>query len=183
MWRELVSLDVSENVIESVDSSTMTLVPKLRQLNLSHNHLQGLNSLSSLSALEELNLSDNRIAQLRDLHTKLGNVKSLHLAVNHLRFLDGLSKLYGLVILDVRSNQIADLETVRSVTSLPCLEVLTLTGNPVTTVLDFRTKVLTMFGSRASEICLDNEKAMQKELDTVAVLQALHSAKRFLPPK
>ena len=154
----------------------MLLVPHVRTLNLSHNRLQGLPNLSNLSSLEELNLSNNRISQLKDLHTKLGNVKTLHLAVNQLRLLEGVSKMYGLVVLDVRSNQIADLESVRSAASLPCLEVLTLTGNPVTTVLDFRTKVLTMFGSRAPEICLDNERPMQKELDTVAVLQALHSS-------
>ena len=91
-------------------------------------------------------MSNNRIRQLPDLHTKLGNVKSLFLSQNRLTTLEGLGKLYGLVALDVRSNRISDLETIRTVAALPCLEELTLTGNPVTTVLDFRTKVLTMFG-------------------------------------
>jgi hypothetical protein len=187
-----------------VSPAAISLVPKLRRLWLSCNALESVTNLSSLSALEELNLSNNRIRQLPDLHTKLGNVKSLLLAQNRLSNLDGLGKLYGLVTLDVRSNKIADLETIRPVAALPCLEELTLTGNPVTTVLDFRTKVLTMFGknelalwfscsilkhliilfiftgNRAGEISLDNEKAMQKELDTVAVLLALsNSAKKL----
>ena len=103
-------------------------------------------NLSSLSDLEHLNLSNNRIEQLTEMHTKLGNVRSLNLAQNSLRRLDGLSKVYGLVSLDVRCNQIVDLETVRCISCLPCLEALILTGNSVTTMLDFRTKVLTMFG-------------------------------------
>lgn len=187
-----------------VSPAAVCLVPKLRRLCLNCNALESVTNLSSLSALEELNLSNNRIRQLPDLHTKLGNVKSLLLAQNRLTNLDGLGKLYGLVTLDVAYNKIADLETIRPVAALPCLEELTLTGNPVTTVLDFRTKVLTMFGknglftlsvmhksfkktsilfvagNRASEVSLDNEKAMQKELDTVAVLLALsNSAKKL----
>jgi Leucine-rich repeat (LRR) protein len=120
-------------------------------------------NLSSLSALEELNLSNNRIRQLPDLHTKLGNVKSLLLAQNRLTNLDGLGKLYGLVTLDVRSNKIADLETIRPVAALPCLEELTLTGNPVTTVLDFRTKVLTMFGKNGLFTLSVMHKSLKKK--------------------
>ncbi|XP_057364986.1 nischarin-like [Daphnia carinata] len=181
VWRELISLDLSENNLTEVSPAAVCLVPKLRRLWLNCNALETVANLSSLSALEALNLSNNRIRQVPNLHTKLGNVKSLFLAQNRLSSLDGLGKLYGLVTLDVRSNKIADLETIRPVAALPCLEELTLTGNPVTTVLDFRTKVLTMFGTRAGEINLDNEKAMQKELDTVAVLLALsNSAKKMV---
>lgn len=200
-WRELVSLNLSGNSITEVHPAAVHLVPKLRSLDLSHNSLSSWSiDLSSLSDLEELDLSYNRIAQLPDLHTKLGNLKSLRLAQNKLTVLDGLAKLYGLVTLDVRSNRIAELDAVRAISSLPCLEDLTLTGNPVTTVLDFRTKVFTLFGtfwrlcfiyfyinyfwiqfigSRASEVCLDNERPMQKELDTVAILLALNAAKKL----
>lgn len=75
VWRRLTSLDVSRNAIESVDASLASLAPQLRRLDVSHNRLTGLASLSSLSSLEELSLAHNLIEQLRDLHTKLGNVK------------------------------------------------------------------------------------------------------------
>lgn len=122
-------------------------MPRLRVLNLSCNAIETIGSLSHLSELEDLNLSNNRIRQLPDLHTKLGNVRSLSLAQNQLISLDGLGKLYGLVSLDIHSNRITDLEKIRRVACLPCLEEFTLIGNPVTTALDFRTKVFTMFGN------------------------------------
>ena len=140
-------MNLSENLITEIRAIAINLVPKIHTLNLSHNSLTNVANLSSLSDLEHLNLSNNRIEQLTELHTKLGNVKSINLAQNKVRRLDGLGKVYGLVHLDVRSNQISDLETVRCLACLPCLEGLTLTGNSVTTLLDFRTKVLTMFGN------------------------------------
>ena len=146
VWRELSTLDLAENNISEINADATLLMPRLRTLNLSCNTIESIGSLSHLSELEELNLSGNRIRQLPDLHTKLGNVKSLSLAQNQLISLDGLGKLYGLVSLDVRSNRITDLEKIRRVACLPCLEELTLIGNPVTTALDFRTKVFTMFG-------------------------------------
>jgi len=109
--------------------------------------------------------------------------QNLNVAANQLRRLDGLAKLYGLVRLDAGGNRVADVESVRAVAQLPCLEALTLTANPVTSVVDFRTKVLTMFRGRCAEVCLDNEPPTQKELDTVAVLLALESAKKFHLPK
>ena len=145
-WRELTSLDLSDNSVSDINPAAVHLVPKLRSLNLSQNSLESVANLSTLSDLEDLNLSNNRIAQLPDLHTKLGNIKSLNLAQNRISSLDGLAKLYGLVSLDVSRNRIAELDTIRTVAALPCLEELTLTGNPVTTVLDFRTKVFTFFG-------------------------------------
>jgi hypothetical protein len=41
---------------------------------------------------------------------------------------------------------------VKYVCTLPCLEHLYLMGNSVTSVLDYRTKVLAMFGDRVIEV-------------------------------
>ena len=41
---------------------------------------------------------------------------------------------------------------VRHVACLPCLENLKLQYNPVTIVVDYRTKILELFGDRASEV-------------------------------
>ena len=45
---------------------------------------------------------------------------------------------------------------VRHVACLPCLENLKLQYNPVTIVVDYRTKILALFGDRASEVGVQN---------------------------
>lgn len=49
------------------------------------------------------------------------------------------------------------------VCNLPCLEQLLLSGNPVTNVVDYRTKVLELFEDRFTELSLDGHKASEKE--------------------
>lgn len=44
------------------------------------------------------------------------------------------------------------LEEIRNIGSLPCLEKLNLSGNPVCIFPDYRTKVLAQFGDRAAEV-------------------------------
>lgn len=44
------------------------------------------------------------------------------------------------------------LEEIRSIGSLPCLEKLNLSSNPMCIIPDYRTKVLTQFGDRAAEV-------------------------------
>ena len=67
--------------------------------------------------------------------------------------------------LDVRFNLIKDLESVRvGVTQLPQLEQLILIGNPVETVLDFRVKVLQMFGRHKCSECFSRKSVITNVL-------------------
>lgn len=177
IWFNLEDLDLSSNNIGNIDRS-IALTPKLKHLNLTANKLSNVTSyLTKLPQLVELNLSNNKLKQLSDLHTKFGNIKGLNLSQNRLASLDGLSRLYSVVWLNLASNHIAEVPRIEAISQLPCLEELILTGNPVATTIDYRIKVLELFGKRAFEICLDNERTTQKEMDKVAVLQALKSAR------
>lgn len=44
------------------------------------------------------------------------------------------------------------LEEIRKIGSLPCLEKLNLSSNPMCIIPDYRTKVLAQFGDRAAEV-------------------------------
>uniref|UniRef100_A0A8C5D8W1 PX domain-containing protein n=1 Tax=Gouania willdenowi TaxID=441366 RepID=A0A8C5D8W1_GOUWI len=178
VWRNLTTLDLSHNCIGSIDSS-VKLIRKVEFLDLSYNQLSSVENLQYLFNLVHVDLSYNSLRVLEAAHTRLGNIKTLNLAGNQLDRLTGLTKLYSLVNLDLSHNQLAQLEEIRNISSLPCLEKLNLSSNPMCIIPDYRTKVLAQFGDRAAEVCLDGQVTTEKELDTVEVLKAIQKAKDY----
>ncbi|XP_061542796.1 nischarin isoform X2 [Phycodurus eques] len=176
VWRNLTTLDMSHNGIGAIDGS-VKLIRKVEFLDLSHNQLSSVENLQHLYNLVHVDLSYNKICVLEAAHTRLGNIKTLGLAGNQLERLTGLGKLYSLVHLDLSHNQLAQLEEIKNIGSLPCLEKLNLSSNPMCIIPDYRTKVLAQFGDRAAEVCLDGQLTTEKELDTVEVLKAIQKAK------
>uniref|UniRef100_A0A3B4ZQH1 Nischarin n=1 Tax=Stegastes partitus TaxID=144197 RepID=A0A3B4ZQH1_9TELE len=176
VWRHLTTLDLSHNRIGCIDNS-VRLIPKVEFLDLSSNQLSSVENLQHLYNLVHVDLSYNNLQVLEAAHTRLGNIKTLNLAGNQLQNLSGLTKLYSLVNLDLSHNQLAQLEEIRNIGSLPCLEKLSLSSNPMCIIPDYRTKVLAQFGDRAAEVCLDSKVTTEKELDTVEVLKAIQKAK------
>ncbi|XP_025065433.1 nischarin [Alligator sinensis] len=175
-WRSLTTLDMSHNGISQIDDS-VKLIPKIEFLDLSHNGVSLVENLQHLYNLVHLDLSYNKLISLEGVHIKLGNIKTLNLAGNLLESLCGLNKLYSLVNLDLSNNKIEQIDEIRNIGSLPCLEKVVLSNNPLSIIPDYRTKVLAQFGDRASEVCLDNVVTTEKELDTVEVLKAIQKAK------
>lgn len=175
-WQKVTFADFSHNKLTKINPA-IKLLCAVEHLNLSYNKIREIENLESLPRLSMLNLSHNQIYRLEMLHTRLGNVCCLNLSKNDITSLQGMSRLYSLVELDVSYNQISGLDEVSHIGGLPCLEVLILSNNPVTNAVDYRSHVLLAFGSRASELTLDGQKASQKELDTVAVMQALKAAR------
>lgn len=182
IWMKVTHLDLSDNRIEIIDEA-IKLLPHIECLTLNNNHLSEISNVTLLPRLSQLYLSSNNFTSLPDdLHTKLGYIVYIDLSQNKLMSLASFSKLYSLEGLDVSCNRIEKIEEVKHIGHLPCLENLRLTGNPVSTIVDYRVKVLEPFGKRAADICLDNEKPNQKELDTVSVHQALRIAREGKSP-
>ncbi|GFS06975.1 nischarin [Elysia marginata] len=183
-WDLVTEVDFRKNSFSHIHES-IQLLQNLERLNLSHNLIESIQNLQWLSQLTYLDLSHNKIRHLDSLHTKLGNLKCLLISHNCLENLHeislapstGFAKLFSLQTLDISHNSIAKIEELWFVSQLPCIEDLIVTGNAVTNSLDYRTKTLEMFGDRVREVVLDKQPSDQKELDTVAVLQALRKAK------
>lgn len=68
------------------------------------------------------------------------------------------------------------LEEIRNIGSLPCLEKLNLSGNPVCIFPDYRTKVLAQFGDRAAEV-QQHQQQHTVEAPLVVALHLLHRRK------
>lgn len=118
--------------------------------------------------LATLDLSHNAIEDVKDWHEKLGNIKNLNLSSNNIRdiegmksrhhssaYFPGLSRLLSLETLDVSSNSLSSLAAIASMGRLPCLDVLLLRANPIRKMVDYRTKVLEVFGRRAAEVLVN----------------------------
>ncbi|XP_047121120.1 nischarin [Schistocerca piceifrons] len=180
-WKAVNSANFSHNLLTCVDES-VRLLPALEKLNLSHNRITDVNNLTLLPRLSHLDLSVNQLSETGPLHMKVGNIVQLNLSQNCISSLTGFSRLYSLEDLDLSDNRIEHIHEISHICALPCLENLVLIGNPVSIEVDYRVRVFEQFGSRACELCLDNEKATSKELDTAAVLQALRIVKEGRTP-
>ncbi|KAL0818876.1 hypothetical protein ABMA28_008192 [Loxostege sticticalis] len=180
-WKKLSTINFGSNNIEQVDWA-IKLVPKLQHLSLSSNRLKELCDISCLHELRVLNLSMNSFSLCENWHAKIGNIVKIDLSQNKVATLQGFSRLYSLESLDLSCNIITDVEEVQHICKLPCLEYLWLTANPVASTIDYRVKVIEQFNARMSELCLDNERPSEKELDTARVLQALRVVKEGKTP-
>ncbi|XP_052780281.1 nischarin-like isoform X2 [Mya arenaria] len=175
-WDGIRQANFSHNSLSRINECVQ-LIPKTVRLEMSHNKITSIENLHWLSNMVHLDLSYNDIEELDALHSKLGNLKTLNLAGNRLTSLQGFSKLFSLEHLDLGYNQIGAVEEIKAISRLPCLERLLLLSNPVTLTLDYRTKTLTLFGDRVKEVLLDKTPATEKELDTVAVMQAIQKSR------
>ncbi|XP_071805690.1 nischarin-like isoform X3 [Asterias amurensis] len=175
-WKFISRADFRYNNLNEIDDS-IKLLPSLTRLDLSHNNITEINNLQYLSYMTHLDLSHNNISSLEGVHARLGNITSLSLAGNELTSLKGLGKLYSLVQLDVSKNCIEHVLEVNYISNLPCIESLNLKDNPITSIMDYRTKVLDLFQDQYVEMTLDGIKTSQKEIDKVAILKAIQKAK------
>lgn len=176
IWNKVKVVDLSWNEIQTMKCLTV-LTPNVKTINLNGNFLNTIEDLTPLTHLSHLSLSSNNITEITDLHTKLGNIVCLNLSSNKISNLKEFSKLFSLEMLDLGSNYVSDIEEIKHLDGLQNLNYLVLSGNPVSTIVDFRIKVLGILKKRTSDFCLDNERPTQKELDTVAIMNALRIAK------
>jgi Leucine-rich repeat (LRR) protein len=126
-WMELRETDsiVIEEEIQRARQESGVDLAQLKRLIISGKELEKLDRLKVVTAMEDLNLSDNQIENLMPLG-QLDNLIVLDLSKNRISDLSPLTGLAKLRYLNLNQNQVASLEPLRS---MPELEGLILVGN------------------------------------------------------
>lgn len=114
---------------------------KLIKLCLDNNIIEEVVNLGHLTSLKWLDLSFNKITEIKCLD-KLIHLEDLSLCSNRISSIDGLEKCSNLQCFSIGNNKIDSLEQVIRLRQLGGLRMLTLSGNPICKVPEYKMIVL-----------------------------------------
>ena len=148
-WRFLRFLSLAENgLVEISDEALAPLVNSLHFLDLSRNKFTRVpTALASLIHLRSLDLSHNALESLHSLtQHPLPCIATLNLRGNKLKQLAGIERCPSLERIDVRDNQIKDPMEVARLQGMPGMSELFVAGNPFCRLhTDYRVTIFNLF--------------------------------------
>ncbi|KAI5845198.1 hypothetical protein DFP73DRAFT_46627 [Morchella snyderi] len=163
-WRFLRHLSLADNSLTSISSfSLIPLANSLSSLDLSSNLFTSIpETLSTLSNLRALNLSNNMIDSLHSLtRNPLPAITALNLRGNRLASIAGIERLLSLERLDLRENRLADPTELARLTGVPNMAEIWVAANPFTkTHPSYRLMIFNLFRSTpgyTDDITLDSQ--------------------------
>ena len=114
--KKLESLSLAQNPeLKEIDS--ISSLTNLKYLSLSENRIEDISAISKLTALESLNLSRNRISNIAPL-SNLTKLEVLDLSLNKVHDISAVAKLTLLKELNLASNQINDISPLKGLVDL-----------------------------------------------------------------
>ncbi|KAL0639109.1 hypothetical protein Q9L58_001792 [Maublancomyces gigas] len=163
-WRFLRHLSLADNSLTSISSAALIpLANSLSSLDLSSNLFTSIpESLSTLSNLRALNLSNNMIDSLHSLtRNPLPAITALNLRGNRLASIAGIERLLSLERLDLRENKLADPTELARLTGAPNIAEIWIAANPFTkTHSSYRVMIFNLFRSTpgyTDDISIDSQ--------------------------
>eukprot|EP01090_Pellita_catalonica_P011094 TRINITY_DN22586_c0_g1_i1.p1 TRINITY_DN22586_c0_g1~~TRINITY_DN22586_c0_g1_i1.p1 ORF type:complete len:302 (-),score=42.29 TRINITY_DN22586_c0_g1_i1:24-929(-) len=192
----LTYLDLSFNLIRTMDNLDASALPKLKELYLIANKIPIMQNLDKLApSLTLLELGDNRIRKIENLSTpNLVNLTSLWLGKNKIRKIEGLDTLINLTKLALPGNRILEIEgldtlvkleelylsengitVIKGLSKLKSLQILDLAKNKLTTLAGSPAEPNPFVGLDALEElwCNSNQISNYADLDLLKVMKSL----------
>lgn len=166
VWRNLVLLQLPYNNIPSIDIA-VSMLRSVQRLDLSHNLIAKVENLQFCYQLEQLDVGYNRITSVETIYETIGNIKVLSLKKNNIYSTRSLHKLCSLEVLDLSYNVISSIDDVKLLQGLPFLKELSLEGNPISQVDDYRLKVFQLFPDKFEKMILDGMRCTSYEKDVL----------------
>ncbi|WVQ85676.1 hypothetical protein IAT38_007842 [Cryptococcus sp. DSM 104549] len=124
--RNLQYLDISRNQLDSV--AQLDCLVHLRELKADHNTITDLGKLMNMDCLIKLSVSDNKIERLDLGDAKWGKLESLNLADNRIEEVTELHKLSSVVSINLDGNR---LDALAPIKPMPNIRVLRFSDNDV----------------------------------------------------
>jgi len=132
----LLSLQLDANQIEAITG--IETLAALKTLELRNNKITNLVGIAG-EALEELHLTGNLLRSTEGLEAVAGSLKVLSLDANRLEVVAGLGETNEVLRkIDLSGNRIAGFEGIEVLRGVPGLEELSLEGNPLQELPDYK---------------------------------------------
>lgn len=128
--RKLKVLRLDSNCLSKIDFREIGCCSQITILDISCNNITDISAINALPALEELDVSNNKIGKIPDLG-RCKKIQDLDASKNQISDLSGMRSLSSLTVLRVDNNEIVSLD---SLGKLRALQELYLSNNRITEV-------------------------------------------------
>ncbi|XP_022800266.1 protein phosphatase 1 regulatory subunit SDS22 homolog isoform X2 [Stylophora pistillata] len=128
--RKLKVLRLDSNCLSKIDFREFGCCSQITILDISCNNITDISAINALPALEELDVSNNKIGKIPDLG-RCKKIQDLDASKNQISDLSGMRSLSSLTVLRVDNNEIVSLD---SLGKLRALQELYLSNNRITEV-------------------------------------------------
>lgn len=152
-------LNMGFNVLTSLYGLPQVQLRSLRIFNISHNLINRIDLVESLSNLRELDASHNKL-RVVDRKLDLPNLRSANFENNGLKNLNFLEGLLWLQAIRAQNNRISEISDVEKIQSLPNLLELSLIPNPIERKAGYRLGIIRKFPSL---VFLDGKEVSDEE--------------------
>lgn len=131
--RKLKVLRLDNNRLSKIDFREIGCCSQITTLDISCNNITDISAINALPALEELDVSNNKVSKIPDLG-RCKKIQELDVSKNQISDLSGLRNISSLTILRVESNKIVSMD---SLGKLRALQELYLSNNRISEVKSF----------------------------------------------